>query len=167
MPSYTIHLAIAKEFLRKNEGYNEEEFLKGTIAPDMTENKARTHFARSSSESNWGKFLDFYSLDKGFYSGWFLHLITDRLFFEEYLDDWENREDAVGEKLYDDYDVLNKTIIEKYGVPIVEEVKVYMKPIEDYTLNYINKDTLYDFIEEVSNIKLEEYANRVKNHVRM
>lgn len=164
MASYTIHIAIAKEFLRKNKGYNEEQFIKGTIAPDLAKDKSRTHFARLSSESNWGKFLRFYSLDNGYYAGWFLHLITDRLFFEEYLNDWENRDDANGEKLYSDYYILNKSIIEKYNVPIVEEVKDYMAYHKEEKLNYINKETLYKFIDEISDIDLKEYEQRAKSY---
>jgi len=162
LPSYTIHIAIAKEFLRKNKGYNEDEFLKGTIAPDLVEDKSRTHFAKDSAESNWGKFLKFHSLDEGYYSGWFLHLITDRLFFEEYLDDWENREDANCKKLYEDYYAINKNIIEKYNAPIVEEVKEYMTYHEEGKLNYINKNSLYEFIDEISNIDLKEYEQRAR-----
>lgn len=166
MPGYTIHLAVAKEFLRKNKQYNEEQFIKGTIAPDIAEDKSKTHFARLSSESNWGKFLKFHSLDNGYYSGWFLHLITDRLFFEEYLDDWENRDDANGEKLYSDYYVLNKSIIEKYNVSIVEELKDYMSYHKEEKLNYINKETLYKFIDEISDIDLKEYERRAKSYYK-
>lgn len=164
MASYTIHIAIAKEVLRKNKGYNEEKFIKGTIAPDLVKDKSKTHFAKLSSESNWGKFLKFYSLDKGYYSGWFLHLITDRLFYEEYLNDWENRDDADGEKLYEDYDIINEAIIEKYNIPLVEEVKDYMFYRKKGKLTYIDKETLYQFIDEISSINLQEYEQRAKRY---
>ena len=84
------------------------------------------------------------------------------MFFEEYLEDWENREDADGEKLYEDYYVMNKNIIDKYNVPIIEEVKEYMDYHEGEKLNYINKDTLYEFIEQISSIDLKEYEQRAK-----
>ena len=162
MPSYTIHIAIAKEFLRKNKGYDEEQFIKGMIAPDLVNDKSRTHFAKDSTMSNWGKFLKFHSLDNGYYAGWFLHLIADRLFFEEYLNDWENREDASCEKLYGDYYSINKNIIEKYNLPVLEEVKEYMEYRKEEKSNYINKKTLYKFIEDISNIDLKEYEQRAR-----
>lgn len=34
MPSFTIHLAVAKKYLETHKQENEQEFLKGVIAPD-------------------------------------------------------------------------------------------------------------------------------------
>ena len=39
MPGFTIHIAITKEYVEKhkNEIKNENEFIEGTIAPDLNE----------------------------------------------------------------------------------------------------------------------------------
>ena len=103
-------------------------------------------------------------MDNGYYSGWFLHLITDRLFYEEYLNDWENRDDADGEKLYEEYYMINEAIIEKYNIPLVEEVKDYMVYRKEENLTYIDKETLYQFIDEISSINLQEYEQRAKRY---
>ena len=59
MPGFTIHIAIAKEYMKKhkNEIKNEDEFIKGVIAPDMnekldgpTEDKSKNHYGK------WGKY---------------------------------------------------------------------------------------------------------------
>ena len=39
MAGYVIHIAVAQEFLRKNkENYN-EDFIRGSILPDLTNDK--------------------------------------------------------------------------------------------------------------------------------
>lgn len=59
MPGFTIHMAIAKQYTKKynSEIKNEDEFIKGAIAPDMNENldgpaedKSKTHYGK------WGKY---------------------------------------------------------------------------------------------------------------
>ena len=60
MPGYAIHIAIAQEYIKKHpkEVINKEEFLKGTIAPDLESNKNKSHYG------NWGNYkIDIY-LDK-------------------------------------------------------------------------------------------------------
>ena len=46
MPSFLVHIAVAKEYMRKhkNDVDNEEEFIKGTVEPDFTDNKYETHY---------------------------------------------------------------------------------------------------------------------------
>ena len=51
MPSFVIHLAIGKEYIKKNKIKNEKEFLRGSIAPDfkndwksINKEKKESHF---------------------------------------------------------------------------------------------------------------------------
>lgn len=156
MAGYVIHLAVAKQFLKKHPEYNKKEFLKGVIAPDLVENKEKTHFSKSSQNCNLESFLSMHTLDKGYYSGWYLHLITDILFYKEYLGNWDNLEGVSSIKLYDDYDITNKYLIDMYNIEIAEEIKtdIYYKQGE---LTYIDKSTIVEFIEKVSSINLEQY----------
>ena len=59
MPGYVIHLAVAKEYLKKskNRNENEEEFINGVIFPDSVKDKAITHYGEKSSKSNLYEFL--------------------------------------------------------------------------------------------------------------
>ena len=59
MPGFTIHIAIAKQYMKKHpsEIKNEDEFIKGVIAPDMNarldgpaEDKSENHYGK------WGKY---------------------------------------------------------------------------------------------------------------
>ncbi len=57
MPSFLIHIAVAKQYLKNHKEYDEKEFIKGTIAPDLIEDKTRSHYGKQSSESNVEAFI--------------------------------------------------------------------------------------------------------------
>ena len=88
MPGYVIHLAVAKEYLKKskNRNENEEEFINGVIFPDSVKDKAITHYGEKSSKSNLYEFLKDKNVNNSFYRGYFLHLLTDYLFYNKYVD---------------------------------------------------------------------------------
>lgn len=45
MASLNVHLAIGKLYLEKNKNIsNEEEYYKGIIAPDLVEDKNKSHY---------------------------------------------------------------------------------------------------------------------------
>lgn len=155
MAGYIIHLAVGKQFLKKNKGYNKEEFLRGIIAPDQVDNKITTHFSKLSAKCNLEEFFNNYKLDKGYYSGWLLHLITDIMFYRDYLNNWDDREDKNRNKLLQDYDILNKELIEDYGLQVPENIKEYAMYKEGKT-TYIDKLTIKEFIDKVSNTDIEK-----------
>ena len=156
MSNYTIHIAIAKEYLRKHEGYNEVEFIKGTIYPDMVKDKRKTHFGENSASCNLKDFLSKYSINDSYNAGWFLHLIVDIQFYHNYFNDWDSDQNNNKELLYQDYDIINGQLIEKYNIVLPEEIKNICK-IKKGELTYINMETLFEFIEELSNKSIEEY----------
>ncbi len=156
MANYAIHIAIAKEYMKNHKGYNEEEFIKGTIAPDLVQDKTTTHFSNMSSKANLEEFLKKYSIKDSYYAGWFLHLIVDKKFYIEYLNDWDNREDASQVKLYCDYDIITKEIVKKYNIKFPKEIERYNIEKEGKT-NYIKEDTIFEFINKIGKINIEEY----------
>lgn len=53
MPSFNIHLAVAKRYLDKhNDIKNTLDFYKGSIAPDLTNDKYKTHYTVPRSDSD-------------------------------------------------------------------------------------------------------------------
>ena len=86
MPGYVIHLAVAEQYLRKNENNKEDysEFIEGVIFPDSVKDKSLTHYGNGSSNSNLYKFLQENKLENSFKRGYFLHLLTDYLFYNKY-----------------------------------------------------------------------------------
>lgn len=157
MANYTLHIAIAKEYLKNHKEYNEEEFIKGTIYPDTVKDKTKTHFSNTSADCNLKEFLSRYSISDSYYTGWFLHLIVDIEFYNDYLNDWEHRIDKNRKLLYQDYDILNKELIEKYNIILPNKIKDICKEKEG-ELTYIKRETIFDFIEKMGKIDLEVYS---------
>jgi len=128
MPGYVIHIAIANEYIKKHKKIEVyEEFIKGNISPDLTTDKSKTHYAKSPAYTNLKNFLDNNKIDNSFNRGKFLHLVTDYLFYNYYLDYYSKKE------MYHDYDVLNKCLIERYKLILPEEIKDKVFFIEDKT----------------------------------
>ena len=142
MPGYVIHLAVAKEYLKKskNRNENEEEFINGVIFPDSVKDKAITHYGEKSSKSNLYEFLKDKNVNNSFNRGYFLHLLTDYLFYNKYVD-------RMTKDMYNDYDITNKKLIDKYNVELPNEIKgsVFFKEGDLQILSY---DLLYKMIVE-------------------
>ena len=58
MPGFVIHIAIGEEYLRKHNLNYSKEFIKGTVAPDFTDDKSKTHYGKSPRYTNLKKFLE-------------------------------------------------------------------------------------------------------------
>ena len=88
MPGYVIHLAIAEEYLRKHSEKKEDykEFINGVIEPDGVKDKSLTHYGPKSSKSNLAEYLKVNNIDNSFSRGYFLHLLTDYLFYNRYIE---------------------------------------------------------------------------------
>ena len=55
MPGFTIHLAVGKRYIEKHKKQikNENDFMKGTIAPDL--DKDFSQIEKNKSKSHYGK----------------------------------------------------------------------------------------------------------------
>ena len=154
MPGYIVHIATAKEYLRKKNKKIEENFIQGAIAPDLTDDKSKTHYGKSPAYTNLKKFLDNNKIDTDFNKGFFLHLVTDYLFYNYYLERLEKPQ------IYNDYDYTNKTIIEKYNLTIPKNVKdkVFFK---EGIPKILTLELAYKVIEKISSMDLEKIKQEV------
>ena len=169
MPSFVIHVAIANQYMKKHktEIKNEKELIAGTIAPDLynnmmpipSKNKNGTHYGRwyDLQEINIGKFLEDPKVDikQDYWKGYMLHLLADYYFYNKYFKKEIVEMEQNGDSLYYDYDCMNKEISEKYNVKLFENIKQYAKII-DGNAKYLNTNKVIDFIEEMSDINLED-----------
>ena len=156
MPGYVIHLAVAEEYLKKNkknEKYN--EFIDGIIFPDSDKDKSLTHYGEKSSKSNLYKFLENNKIDNSFNRGYFLHLLTDYLFYNRYID-------TFSKDIYNDYDILNNYLIEKYDVKLPEKIKEFVF-FKEGKLHILSLEIIEKLIEDISNLDLDEIAKEVIN----
>lgn len=154
MPGYVIHLSIAEEYLRKhknNENYS--EFIEGVIFPDGVKDKSETHFGNGSSHSNLFEFLKENKINNSFNRGYFLHLLTDYLFYNKYIN-------IFSKDIYNDYDILNEDLICKYNVKLPEKIrnKVFFKK---GNLALLSKELVEKVIDEISSLDIDKVAYEV------
>jgi len=157
MAGYIIHMAIAQEYLKKhNEEYN-IDFIKGSIAPDFTKDKSKTHYGKSPAYTGLKDYLNNNEINNSFKRGEFLHLVTDYLFYNYYLTSFKK------EDLHRDYDILNQDIIDKYNVLLIDEILDKVFYIEGQTM-VIDKELCYKVIDEISNLDINQIINEINDN---
>ena len=152
MAGYVIHVAIGQEYIKKHKNHKEDynEFINGVINPDLIKPKSESHYGKSPAYTNLKKFLENNKIDNSFNRGKFLHLVTDYLFYNVYFDEF-SVENFLKKQIYNDYDILNEQIINKYNVKIPDIVKD----------SVFFKELTYKNIDEVSNLDLDIIAKKV------
>ncbi len=137
MASAVIHLCIAKE-VNKYLKMDLNELLLGSIAPDISkqigETKEISHFLDHTNEDdipNIDRFLAKYKneLNNPFEMGYFIHLLSDKYWFRDYVYNYIERYTqnntkkkitytALRDLIYNDYTNLNIKLIDKYMLPL-------------------------------------------------
>ena len=159
MPGYVIHIAIANEYIRRNKSIeNKKELIDGVLAPDSVTDKSLTHYGEYSSRPNLREYLIQNELTTDYKKGYFLHLLTDYLFYNYYI------VKPKGVTFYQDYDRTNKELIEKYDVHLPEELKKYANISSDLEPEILKLDLLENMIDEISSVNLEKAAKEIKNN---
>lgn len=156
MAGYVIHLAIGEEYIRKHKDdiKDKDEFIRGIIEPDKTNDKLKSHYGKKNVIESLKNFLEINEKDieSDYTKGYFMHLFTDYIFYAKYFDLTH---------YYEEYDITNKTIIEKYNVKVPEELKEYAKFVEGEP-KYLKYHLLYKFIDEVTENKIEDNILKIK-----
>lgn len=86
--------------------------------------------------------------------GYFLHLITDYLFYNYYFVVPKNV------YFYDDYDRTNEFLIEKYNVVLSNELKKNMHKVNGEP-EYLKYDKLEKMIDEISSLNLDDAVKSI------
>lgn len=191
MPGFQIHIAIGKRYIDKhNEIQNVEEFLDGVIAPDFVEDKSKSHYTVKTPKENLKRylaskvnleaFLQENKVESDYEKGVFLHLLTDKLFFTEFLpDEYIKNVDysTFCKDLYTSYDETNHYLEEKYNIQFnntmqkkiqknIQDSKRDKEMDEERGNNILPIGELDKFIEYVSNIDLCTYTKRDKKLIQ-
>ena len=158
MAGYVIHLAIAEEYLRKHKDIKEdyEEFIKGVIYPDSVTDKSLTHYGIKSSKVILKDFLQDNEINNSYMRGYFLHLITDYLFYNKYLEKFSK-------DIYNDYDILNKRLIEKYNVVLPENIQNNVFYEEGET-KILTMELAIKIIDEISDLNLNAVEKEIREN---
>ena len=156
MPGYVIHIAIAQEYLRKKNKPYSIEFIRGSIAPDFTTQKSVTHYGKSPAYTSLQAFLKENKMIADYDRGYFLHLVSDYLFYNKYLSKCSKPE------IYNDYDITNEELIKRYNVKILEEVKdkIFFKEGET---KIFDVQLACKVIDEISDLSIERIIEEVNN----
>lgn len=155
MAGYVIHLAVAESYIKKHEDdikdYN--RFIEGVIFPDSVSDKSITHYGEKSSKTDLKAFLEDNKIDNDYNKGYFLHLVTDYIFYNKLLK-------YFSKDIYNDYDILNEKLQKKFNVTLPENIKdkVFYKEGKTKVLKLEN---IIKLIEDVSDYKLDEIKERI------
>lgn len=140
MASAIIHLAVAKK-LKKHLNINDEkDYYLGSIAPDISkqigEDRDISHFIINTRKDtpNINLFISRYPNFKynSFSLGYFIHLYTDKLWFNGFLDKLvsgnniklldgsilSTTEEEITNMIYSDYTNINIKIIDEYNMDL-------------------------------------------------
>ena len=189
MASYSMHLAIAKIYLKYHKEENIEEFLKGSIDPDLApfDEKGRTHYGIHAAWANPAKYLNAIGgkLNTSYKRGYFLHLVTDYIFYhklakidevvsEEELTELLNNHsvqdvvvktniDEWRKKQRNDFSILEGEVVEKYQIEdwtqkLPEQIKKEMLRKEG-ELQLFERTSLFKFFEDMGKLDLNELAS--------
>lgn len=157
MPGYVIHLAVGNVYSQNNKIQNITNFEKGIIAPDLAPDKIKSHYGQHSSEPALNKYIQINGNNLNNYQeGYFLHLVTDYLFYNKFLTLWNPT-------IYEDYDILNSRIMKKYKVVIPEKIKNIVQ-FKDGNLSILNESDIYNFIDSVGKIDIRQIIITKENY---
>lgn len=140
MASAIIHLAVAKVLRPYFSITNENDYYLGSIAPDIAkqigEKKDKSHFLFNTKENvpNIKMFTTKYPhfKDNDFDLGYFIHLYTDKIWFEEFITKLTSsnsiklldgtiinmKQEDIGKFIYYDYTNLNIKVIDEYNLDL-------------------------------------------------
>lgn len=179
MPNISSHMAVAKridELLK----INNDNFYRGNLFPDLFQDKNKSHYKIPGSRyliPDIEYVKENLNLKDKKNLGILTHLLLDKYYLEEYL---INIKDNVFEskRIYNDYDILNKDIIEHFKLDLeklnnilnnyVEEIDIeklnknldYLNNTKEGTLEFLNKE---DFIKFLNNISIR-IADEIKEY---
>lgn len=138
MASAIIHLAVAKELKKYLNVSDEKDYYLGAIAPDISkqigQDRDISHFIINTKKDNpnINLFISRYPNFKynSFSLGYFIHLYTDKLWFNGFLDKIVTNnsiklldgtsinvtEEEISNMIYSDYTNINSKVIEEYDM---------------------------------------------------
>lgn len=170
MPGFTIHIAIANEYTRKHskEILDEKAFIKGTIDPDLSDNKYESHYGNyAENHVGLSNFIEQTQIDinSDYGKGYFLHLLADELFYHNVF---EKETQYVRKNhlktFYHDYDCLNKRLFKHYHIRNVpEEAKKYAKELKEKP-ELLTYRKIKKLIHKLSQISIEKQINEINKN---
>lgn len=154
MAGFVIHIAIAQQYLKKHHKTFSKDFILGTIEPDFTDDKSQSHYGKSPAYTNLNTYLKYNKPKSDFEKGYFLHLVTDYLFYNYYINNFKKPQ------IYYDYDFTNEFLIKNYNIKLPHQVKdkVFFK---NGVPKILTLPLACKIIDEISELTLEKIEKEV------
>lgn len=188
MPCLAVHLAVAKKYLEKHKEENYDEFILGSIAPDTglvnfndyingdgTDKNSR-HFGYNFNTSDiveymkkkvgFKPFFDKNDINTSFLRAYFLHLICDYYFFEQYKDKEEIKKVSFKELVsivHNDYDLITEKLIKEFDLDIPDTIRDILTHKGTGSIQILDVDTLYKFIDDMASLDLDKEKEKLKD----
>ncbi len=163
MPSRMIHYLIAEKVAEQVEITNRNRFKLGSLCPDMSCHKLRTHYFEEHGDKKGGNWMTFVSryADKmkqdELYLGILCHLITDMVWFHEIMETQirskvKSREErqAMHQKGYADFHRLNYILRNEFGLVynLREDRNLELEGIHPELYDEVMQGLYQDFFED-------------------
>lgn len=186
MPCLAIHLAVAKKYLEKHSDENTNEFILGTIAPDIdlanindyirgvSNDKNSRHFGSNyktdnvieymKRKVNFNLFFENNDINTSFLRAYFLHLLCDYYFFGEYILDDRICNLSFIEAVeigLNDYNLITPKLISKYELEIPNQIKDIISTKGKGNLQILDEKIVDIFIEEMGNKDLNAEKKKI------
>lgn len=177
MASLMIHQIVGEEYCKIHRVDDEHSFLAGNLAPDLTDDKSISHFSKKrignktytesiQNKLNLPAFCEKVGIDNDFSRGVFLHLLTDHIFFVEYLLNLKEYQDiehlnqlTIRDILYRDYHRINKWIMNSHPNIMLEKLPEDAKTTRDDQTEVLAIDDIRRLIKICANLDLDRSYN--------
>lgn len=186
MASVLIHMAVAKK-INEELKRDERNLLLGSIVPDIGKSlnisRKVSHFTNGISDTpNVNLFYDKYktNLNNDYELGYFIHLLTDELWFEEFMKNYMTKDGFIlknGEQidikeeeyfklLYNDYTNLDPELLDYYNMDLsifYDEYEFPINAIEEIPYNKLRRLLDEKSLIYTKNSKTKEYILSLEN----
>ncbi len=179
MPGLTIHYIIALKSIERNNIKNVKEYIDGSFYPDFHQ-KQESHYTDKIKiitgyddliyKVNLLPYPKEHNIDTDHAKGYFLHLLTDYLFYHELCIKKYHKEpnfvNCLG-TLGKEYTKINKALFELYsfGHEYIDDKYLQYFEVKDQDPEYFTKDELKKFIEHCAALDLEQEYKNIQNGI--
>lgn len=180
MASLMLHMVIGGKYCEINKVENQFEFISGSLAPDVLPDKDKSHYLSGYFPSayreaimnrvNLFEFCKANRLDTDYNRGYFLHLLTDYVFYTQYLknlDTYKNMMDIPDEEMkitmYLEFDRVAHYLVNKYADYInLDMLHPLVRRTDSNPMEIFSEEGLDKFINFCTNLNIDEVYDGIK-----
>ena len=168
MPSIAAHMVVAKLVAEKLK-IKDPDFIKGNLLPDIIAKKDSHHKIKGKYFYIPG--LDYFKDNLDFNNslnlGYYVHLLLDKYFLEEFvLENISNLDVFKNKIIYNEYNKINYQLVRKFELDVEslkEVLKKFEVSIDTDKLNYNLECLSIVDVGETTYLKFQDFSNFLYN----